>query len=745
MSRTTSIADGIYVSPTRPNRGRIHWLIQYYPYLVGILVSTILISSIWSSSRVVAVLAVSGYWIYLLVKARYRSSGDGRDEYQSQQLQLVRAFLLIIGITILLYILKAETNFPGSANQGGTLWLLYLLPLFIVAQRGTTILLLLTVPITAGALALAEVGSPLYSNVEAQVLWLALISMIFYVFLRYLGDAIADFNLILNIQRRLRSIETKQLTELKEFDEQQFLQYTAETVAQELAYEYVNIFKLEPSGEYLECIASVSRGEHGLQGESLTLAIGKESSIIGRVISTCRSYISNDVKKDHYYYFHDAFPDTSAELAAPIFVRERLYGVLDVQVKRRNYFLDQDLKAVEILANHVGWVIDSANHVGYVTWTDNILAQLGTSFFSKTDLEDILQEIANLAHQELKTDLVVIYIYPPEDSTPVGPVYAGNALQPEELGRSHVSSDSIVHRVKKAAGKILTCEDLEKINVETHPLFKPSTFHRETNPPPFVVREQIHANAIVRLLSDDDCIGALFLNYRRPQAFSQWDRRRFSFFAHLATLAIQRTQADSQNSRVQFAELAQSVHDMLIGDSLGLFKLVSSVSKSLESLDEEQYRDFIDKTETMALRLYNDTRYISGLLKDEAQEKLTSETERLRIVFAQLYAGNLSTEWYGKVEYIPPAIASTMCAILREACWNAIRHGKAKNIAVTIHASPNLTSMQVIDDGKGFDPFLVKTSGGLRNIRRRVEKYAGHLTVESAPGTGTRLCVEIPL
>lgn len=745
MQPTYSISDGLYVSPNRPNRERIHLLIQYYPYIVGSFVTAIVLVSMWTTSPSVALISVLVYWGYLLARTRFRHNGSWSKYYGSRTVQVLRAMLLIIGISALLYYLRTYSSFSSAINNSNTLWLLYLLPLLIIAQRGTTPILIVMLFLTAGTLAIVESSSILTINYIAQVLWLALISMMFYVFLRYLGDAIADLNLILNIQRRLRESEADLLVRLSGFNEQAFLQETASLVANEFAYGHVNFFRLRPNDGQLECVASVSKEKGGLSGKSLVLDLGNRSSIVGHVLSSKVSHISNDVKSDKLYYFHEAFPNTRSELATPIFVRDRLYGVLDVQTAQRDYFLDQDLKAVEIVANHVGWVIDSSNNIGYLTWTERILAKIGVSFFSMTDLEDVLQEISNLAKQELETDLVVIYCYLPEVEEPVGPIYAGEVIWPDELGRSHYPADSIVHRIRHIDEEVLICENLELIDLNDHPLFQPSIYHRRTKKSPFVTREEVRANAIIRLLSNGECLGVLFLNYRTAQSFSQWDKRRFSFFAHLAALAIQRTQANAQLARLEVAELAQSVHDMLIGDSLGLFKLVSSMPKSLEEVERAGYELFIEQAETMTLRLYNDARYISGVLKDESLEDLISEVERLRIIFIRLYGASIMGEWHGNLDFIPSAIVVNMCAMLREACWNAVRHGKAANIFINVDASPNLAAMEIRDDGRGFEPRLAKPNGGLRNIQRRAEKYSGTLEIESAPGSGSRLKVTIPL
>jgi signal transduction histidine kinase len=53
--------------------------------------------------------------------------------------------------------------------------------------------------------------------------------------------------------------------------------------------------------------------------------------------------------------------------------------------------------------------------------------------------------------------------------------------------------------------------------------------------------------------------------------------------------------------------------------------------------------------------------------------------------------------------------------------------------------------MEVADDGIGFEPSLKGAEGfGLRGMRERVERLGGTLRIDSSPGAGTRLRVDVP-
>ena len=57
---------------------------------------------------------------------------------------------------------------------------------------------------------------------------------------------------------------------------------------------------------------------------------------------------------------------------------------------------------------------------------------------------------------------------------------------------------------------------------------------------------------------------------------------------------------------------------------------------------------------------------------------------------------------------------------------------------------PGAVSLEVTDDGRGFDPAEVNGGYGLRGMRERLSQAGGRVEVRSAPGTGTRVRAEVP-
>jgi two-component system sensor histidine kinase NreB len=85
--------------------------------------------------------------------------------------------------------------------------------------------------------------------------------------------------------------------------------------------------------------------------------------------------------------------------------------------------------------------------------------------------------------------------------------------------------------------------------------------------------------------------------------------------------------------------------------------------------------------------------------------------------------------------------------IVQEALNNVIRHAQAKRVDVVLERRDDRLVLIIEDDGKGFDPQTVIEKGdrlGLFGMRERAEMLGGNLIIESRPGKGTTLVVEVP-
>ncbi len=95
---------------------------------------------------------------------------------------------------------------------------------------------------------------------------------------------------------------------------------------------------------------------------------------------------------------------------------------------------------------------------------------------------------------------------------------------------------------------------------------------------------------------------------------------------------------------------------------------------------------------------------------------------------------------------LAPELALCFYRIVQEALQNALKHGRAREVRIRLAASHNELTLEVQDDGVGFDPHDVTSSGvGLISMRERVDAVGGRMELHSRRGLGTHLLVLAPL
>ncbi|GHD45114.1 sensor histidine kinase [Mycetocola manganoxydans] len=99
---------------------------------------------------------------------------------------------------------------------------------------------------------------------------------------------------------------------------------------------------------------------------------------------------------------------------------------------------------------------------------------------------------------------------------------------------------------------------------------------------------------------------------------------------------------------------------------------------------------------------------------------------------------------------LPMNVNATLLRIAQGAIANVVRHARATRADITLTYQSDSVSLDIVDDGIGFDPGAAPVgdtddSFGLRAIRQRVDSLGGVLSVESVPGEGTAIAVTVPV
>jgi len=192
------------------------------------------------------------------------------------------------------------------------------------------------------------------------------------------------------------------------------------------------------------------------------------------------------------------------------------------------------------------------------------------------------------------------------------------------------------------------------------------------------------------------------------------------------------------------AQVARDLHDDL-GSVLTALKMdLSDVGQQAAALPEVGDRigamlHLVDEAIDVGRRVT--ARLRPGILDDlglaAAVDWLGSDLERR--------TGTTCEVHIGEVPDLPEPVATAMFRILQEAFTNVIRHSGAGHVLVELSCEGGWVTLQVTDNGTGFDPSASSPSGfGLLGMRERAAALSGEVRVESREGDGTALSVRIP-
>jgi signal transduction histidine kinase len=232
----------------------------------------------------------------------------------------------------------------------------------------------------------------------------------------------------------------------------------------------------------------------------------------------------------------------------------------------------------------------------------------------------------------------------------------------------------------------------------------------------------------------------------REQELLERERDRLEGLVKHRTASLSELANHLQEVREQErAHLARELHDelgaLLTAAKLDVARLKSKIDVTAPDVAErlKHLTDTLNSGIALKRRIIEDLRpsSLSNLGLTAAIEILTRE-----------YAERAGIEVETSLEYVqlPDAAQLTIYRMVQEALTNIGKYAKASKVLVSVHAHPTHVSVQVHDNGRGFDTRAVPASSyGLAGMRHRVEAAGGRLTIASDAGDGTLLSAVLPV
>jgi PAS domain S-box-containing protein len=256
---------------------------------------------------------------------------------------------------------------------------------------------------------------------------------------------------------------------------------------------------------------------------------------------------------------------------------------------------------------------------------------------------------------------------------------------------------------------------------------------------------------IVPLKADTKLIGVLNI-LDKPGEITQEDLRIIDLFAGQAAIIIEHVRLQHQAEQLAVLEerqrLARELHDS-VTQALYSVTLYADAARMAHSAKRwTALERNLQEVRNMAREAMYDMRLLVFELRPvmlETEGLVSALRTRLAAVEGR---SGLKTEVRVEGERrLPIALEQELYRIAQEALNNVVKHAQAKEVDVIIKYDDKSVSLEMIDDGQGFDIEVASQSGGLglRGMQERVKQLGGSLGIESASGKGTRLTIRIPV
>ncbi|MGW1555854.1 GAF domain-containing sensor histidine kinase [Streptomyces sp. NPDC002144] len=255
----------------------------------------------------------------------------------------------------------------------------------------------------------------------------------------------------------------------------------------------------------------------------------------------------------------------------------------------------------------------------------------------------------------------------------------------------------------------------------------------------------------------DEVIGALFLankqNCPKPEGgcgFTEQDEDLLAILAQHAAIALTNARLYERSRELTIAEersrLAHELHDA-VSQKLFSLRLTAQAAAALVDRDPARAKGELQQVAALAAEAADELRAAvvelrpAGLDEDGLVATLRTHVQ----VLDRAHTARVTFDSHG-VRALPSAQEEAVLRVAQEALHNALRHSAAQEVRVTLARHGTGTLLRVTDDGSGFDPKAVRRAGrhlGLVSMRDRASGVGGTLTVESAPGKGTTIEMEV--
>jgi signal transduction histidine kinase len=256
----------------------------------------------------------------------------------------------------------------------------------------------------------------------------------------------------------------------------------------------------------------------------------------------------------------------------------------------------------------------------------------------------------------------------------------------------------------------------------------------------------------VPIVARDEVIGAFYLTDKQGAAcFADGDREIIELLAAHAAIAITNARLYERSRELSILSernrLALELHDV-VSQKLFSLNLGAEAAATLLDRDPAAARTQIERVRDLARESLAELRSLilglrpADLERDGLEGALRKEVEML----GRVHGLEVTLEADGCAGTGDDRRDAEVLRIANEAVHNAVRHAAAGRVVVRLRDGDGRLTVEVVDDGAGFDPTdpeLRSHHLGLTSMEERARELGGRLDIASEPGAGTTVRLEV--
>jgi len=539
-------------------------------------------------------------------------------------------------------------------------------------------------------------------------------------------------------QSRLRTLVEAGISLTSELSLDALLSRLVETAAQLTQARYAALGVIDPSGTGLERFVTYGLDE-GTQATIGDPPHGR--GILGVLISDAKPLRLHDLSQDpRSVGFPPGHPPMRTFLGVPVLLRGVAFGNLYLTEKEGDSdFTAEDEEIALLLASQAAVAVENARLYESATrWSRQLesLNEIGNALASEVELPSLLELIAARLRELVGGRLVLIAL--PDARGSLRVESASGVGEEDVIGLT-------VDRERSKLGRVFTRRRSERVDSIVDDPEADQVAAR---------RIGMTTGLYVPLIARDHAIGVLnAVDKLQPdQRFTDDDLRLAEAFAARAAIAVdlsERVTRDALRRAVEAQELerrrlARELHDEIGQD---LTSLLLSLRTIEEAKGPDELREATSSLRELVVTALQDVRRLAVELRPKALDDfgLVPALERLATTFAEQTGMVVELEERLGDRRLPTEVETAFYRIVQETLTNVVKHAQARHVSILLVWKEENATAVIEDDGLGFDPAASTEGLGLLGIRERLDLLSGRLVIESAPGAGTTLVVEIPL